>query len=87
MIKTELNINNDKIITDQKNFSRYVCVDVRIHKREMIVGPDVILEIDESKFGKRKHNRGKRAKGNFGSVKRGSKKIFKWLSFDQKELY
>lgn len=38
MIKTELNINNDKTITDWMNFCRYVYADVSINKREIIGG-------------------------------------------------
>ena len=36
------------------------------------------MEIDESKFGKRKHNRGHSVEGQwvFGGVERGSGKVF-----------
>ena len=45
---------------------------------ERIGGDGVIVEIDESKFGKRKYNRGKRVEGKwvFGGVERGSNKCF-----------
>nr|XP_042902419.1 uncharacterized protein LOC122270154 [Parasteatoda tepidariorum] len=78
MITTELNINNDKTITDWKNFCRDFCVDICTRKREMIGGPGIIAEIDESKFGKRKYNRGKRVDGKwvFGGVERESRRCF-----------
>ncbi|GFU56455.1 putative isxo2-like transposase domain protein [Trichonephila clavipes] len=42
----------------------------------MLGDPDVIVEIDESMFGKRKHNRGKRVKGTwvFGVIERSTNK-------------
>jgi hypothetical protein len=45
----------------------------------VVGGPGVIVELDESKFGKRKHNRGHRVDGVwvFGGVERTSeRKVF-----------
>ncbi len=45
---------------------------------EQIGGPGCVVEIDESKFGKRKYHRGKREEGVwvFGGIKRESKRCF-----------
>jgi transposase-like protein len=47
-------------------------------RNEMIGGTDKIVEIDESKFGKRKYHRGHRVEGQwvFGGMERGSGKVF-----------
>jgi len=48
----------------------------RDHNAQVIGGEDVIVEIDESKFGKRKYNRGKRVEGCWvvGGVERGGQR-------------
>ncbi|XP_015377233.1 PREDICTED: uncharacterized protein LOC107171498 [Diuraphis noxia] len=49
-----------------------------IVRHNKIGGVDKIVEIDESKFGKRKYHRGHRVEGQwlFGGVERGSRKCF-----------
>ena len=43
--------------TDWFNFCREVAIDIVINNNQKIGGPDKIVEIDESKFGKRNHCR------------------------------
>ena len=45
---------------------------------QQIGGPGCVVEIDESKFGKRKYHRGKRVEGVwvFGGIERDSKRCF-----------
>ncbi|GFW58268.1 DDE_Tnp_IS1595 domain-containing protein [Trichonephila clavipes] len=51
---------------------------VRVRESSMHGGPDVIVEIDESMFGKRKYNRGKQVNGTwvFGRIERSSNTCF-----------
>ena len=50
-------------VIDWKNFCREVCVEILKLDNKKIGGPGTIVEVDESKFGKRKHNRGKKVDG------------------------
>ena len=49
-----------------------------MEKSERIGGRDVVVQVDESKFGKRKYNRGHRVKGQwvFGGIEETSRKCF-----------
>lgn len=64
-------------IVDWKIFCGEVCLDW-VNNQPAIGGPGVIVEIDESKFGRRKYHRGKVVKGIwvFGGIERVSKKRF-----------
>ena len=64
-----------------RNFAREVCFSVLEQDSEHIGGPGKFVEIDESKFGKRKYHRGKRPKRVegvwvFGGIERESKRCF-----------
>ena len=69
----ELHISHTTIV-DFYNFCREVCSVVLERYSEPIGGPGKIVEIDESKFGKRKYNRGRRVDGCwvFGGIERDS---------------
>lgn len=77
-ISRELKIGSDHTIVDWKNFAREVCLCILKQDSERIGGPGKHVEIDESKFGKRKYHRGKRVDGVwvFGGIERESKKCF-----------
>ena len=65
---------SEKTVIDFYNFCREVCVVLLEKHSEKIGGPGKIVEVDESKFGKRKYNRGKKVDGVwvFGGIERGS---------------
>lgn len=65
---------SNKTVIDFYNFCREVCVVILENHSEPIGGPGRIVEIDESKFGKRKFNRGKKVDGVwvFGGIERDS---------------
>ncbi|XP_072178997.1 uncharacterized protein [Diadema setosum] len=71
-IMRELEIGSRSTIVDWQNFAREVCVSVLERESEPIGGPGTIVEIDESKFGKRKFNKGRRVDGSliFGGIER-----------------
>lgn len=68
----------NKTVSDWFNFCRDVCREILNQKSEMIGGYGNIVEIDESAFGKRKHNRGRHRKTQwvFGGIERGSNNMF-----------
>jgi transposase-like protein len=59
-------------VVDWSSFCREVTFDGMVHNAEPLGGPGRTVEIDESKFGKRKYNRGHRVEGKwvFGGVER-----------------
>lgn len=63
---------SSKTAVDWASFCREVVLDAMITRCEPIGGEGKIVEIDESKFGKRKYNRGHRIEGQWVS-KDGSK--------------
>ena len=58
-VQRELGIGSNSTIVDWYNFAREVCACVLELDSEKIGGPGKVVEIDESKFGKRKYNRGR----------------------------
>ncbi|KAF8794273.1 hypothetical protein HNY73_002270 [Argiope bruennichi] len=58
-----------RTVTDCMNFCRGVCADACLAFDGEIGGVGKIVEIDESKYGKRKYNKGKRMEGEwFGGL-------------------
>ena len=49
---------------------RELVTEIVVHDHQLVGGPDIVVEIDESKFGKRKYHRGHRVEGSwvFGGV-------------------
>ena len=66
-----------KSVVDWKSFCSEVC-ESWLDNQEAIGGPGKVVEIDESKFGKRKYQRGHAVEGAwvFGGIERESRKRF-----------
>ena len=77
-ISRELKIGSEHTLVDWKNFAREVCLEILQQDNCKIGGIGKVVEIDESKFGKRKYHRGKRVDGIwvFGGIERDSKQCF-----------
>ncbi|XP_073996842.1 uncharacterized protein isoform X1 [Rhodnius prolixus] len=69
---------SERTVCDWRSFYREVCMEIVLNESSMLGGFGKIVEIDESKFGKKKYNRGKHENGRwvFGGVERGSNKCF-----------
>eukprot|EP00112_Aurelia_sp_Birch-Aquarium-sp1_P014725 Seg3191.4 transcript_id=Seg3191.4/GoldUCD/mRNA.D3Y31 product="putative transposase-like protein" pseudo=true protein_id=Seg3191.4/GoldUCD/D3Y31 len=78
LVRHELSIASNHTTVDWYNFAREVCFEILEKVSQPIGGPGKTVEIDESKFGKRKYHRGKRVEGVwvFGGIERESKKCF-----------
>ncbi len=70
--------HGEHTIVDWYNFHRDVCAQYFLDHPTIIGGPGTIVEIDESKFGRRKYNRGRYQDGHwvFGGVERGTANCF-----------
>lgn len=73
----ELNIDG-KTAVDWGSFCREICLICFVNNPQQIGGEGKTVEIDESKFGRRKYWRGHRVDGCwvFGGIERESGKIF-----------
>lgn len=78
VIGIQTGIVSKQTLVDWSSVCREVVFDSMILRRSPIGGPGKIVEIDESKFGKRKYHRGHFVEGQwvFGGIERGSKKCF-----------
>ena len=74
----ELKINCAETVVDWYNLCREVCSEVIGNENVKVGGPGKVVEIDESKFGKRKYYKGRRKDGVwvFGGIERDSKNCF-----------
>ncbi|KAI4455467.1 isxo2-like transposase domain [Holotrichia oblita] len=63
---------------DWASFCREVCLEHYMRRPNKLGDPGIVVEIDESKFGRRKYNKGHRIEGQwvFGGFERGTGWIF-----------
>ena len=76
-VKDQMGIDSHTSV-DWYHFHREICEEVVINRSEPIGGVGKRVQIDESKFGKRKYNKGHRVEGQwvFGGIEEGSQKQF-----------
>jgi hypothetical protein len=74
----ELKIDSWDTVCDWAGFCRQVCLKFYAENPEKLGGRGYTVEIDESKFGKRKYWRGHKVDGCwvFGGVERESGRVF-----------
>ncbi|GFW45406.1 DDE_Tnp_IS1595 domain-containing protein [Trichonephila clavipes] len=86
-VVNELKLNKNTVI-DWFMFCREVCMNAVVNESVKIGGVNVIVEIDESKFGKMKYGKGKPVDGKwvFGGIERGTNRcfFFEWLNDGRK---
>jgi hypothetical protein len=73
----ELNIASHTAV-DWDSFCRETCEVTLLDREQQIGGPGKTVQIDESKFGKRKYHRGHRVEGQwvFGGIEEESRRSF-----------
>lgn len=72
-------MTSSETVSDYKRYCRDVCANVVLdNSSQQIGGPGLTVEIDESKFGKMKYNKGRKVDGKwvFGGICRETKEIF-----------
>ena len=74
----ELKINCAETLVDWYNLCREVCSEVIGSQKVKVGGPGKVVEIEESKLGKRKYHKGRRKDGVwvFGGIERDSNNCF-----------
>ena len=74
----EIDVKQWRTAVDWASFCREVCLIAYIENPVKIGGKGLVVEIDESKFGKRKYWRGHKVEGCwvFGGLERESGRIF-----------
>ena len=72
---------SDKTVSKWSHFLRQSCLSRLLDTSEAIGGPEIKVEIDESKFGRRKYYRGHKVEGQwiFGGRETLDKKKFLWF--------
>jgi transposase-like protein len=78
IIKRQLDIGSDNTLVDWSSFCREIMFNFFIDNSEPLGGDGEIVEIDESKFGKRKYHRGHPVEGQwvFGGYQRSNGRVF-----------
>lgn len=70
---------SERSVVDWYSYAREVCDYIlQTNENNIIVGPGIVVEIDESKFGKRKYHKDRRVDGVwvFRGKERDSKRCF-----------
>jgi transposase-like protein len=85
-MRFEVDVSGNTVV-DWDSFCREICEVNYLECKEKVGGPDKRVQIDESKFGKRKYHRGHRVEGQwvFGGIEEGSRKSFLFAVDDRSE--
>ena len=86
MTRFEVDVSGNTVV-DWDSFCREICEVNYLECEEKIGGPNKRVQIDESKFGKRKYHRGHRVEGQwvFGGIEEESRKSFMFAVDDRSE--